>query len=241
MPTSWRTCSGQAAATRRIPTIWQQPLLNKDLEGGVVTGGSSFHQASYNASYFAPAWMRKLSGLSSAIATNYTLVNANISGSTNGIPTDWASKSNGAATNDTGGAAVTSEIKADGGAMGYDAARVPWRLGMDACLGGDNTTGLKAIVDFFAAKYDAGASIDLLKAGWIKTSGAVHASAVNMQGSYIGPMGVGGMAMGNTVMRDRAFRALLDILESGDYNHTYFPSTVGLLSLLALSGNFPTP
>jgi hypothetical protein len=54
-------------------------------------------------------------------------------------------------------------------------------------------------------------------------------------------MGVGGMAMGNTAMKDRAFRAMLDLLESGDYNHTYFPSTVGLLSLLALSGNFPMP
>ena len=57
----------------------------------------------------------------------------------------------------------------------------------------------------------------------------------------IGPIGMGGMAMGNTVMRDRAFRVLLDILESGDFNRTYFPSTVGLLNLLALSGNFPTP
>jgi hypothetical protein len=42
-------------------------------------------------------------------------------------------------------------------------------------------------------------------------------------------------------MRDRAFRAMLDVLESGDFNHTYFPSTVGLLTLLAMSGNFPTP
>ena len=62
-----------------------------------------------------------------------------------------------------------------------------------------------------------------------------------MQGSYIGPMGVGGMAMGNTAMRDRAFPAMLDVLESGDFNHTYFPVTVGLLSVLALSGNFPAP
>jgi hypothetical protein len=42
-------------------------------------------------------------------------------------------------------------------------------------------------------------------------------------------------------MRDRAFRVILDILESGDFNHTYFPSTVGFLTLLAMSGNFPTP
>ncbi|HKO49164.1 MAG TPA: glycosyl hydrolase family 8 [Polyangiaceae bacterium] len=215
-------------------------IVSKDLEGGVVTGGSNFKQAPYNASYFSPGWMRKLKGLSGAIAVNYTLVNANITGTTSGIPTDWASKTNGAPSG-PGSAQVTSDIQDASGAMGYDAARVPWRLGMDACLGGGNTTGLKAIVDFFAAKYDAGATIDLMKAGWIKGSGAVHPKAINMQGSYIGPMGVGGMAMNNAAMKDRAFRAMLDLLESGDYNHTYFPSTVGLLTLLAMSGNFPTP
>ena len=68
-----------------------------------------------------------------------------------------------------------------------------------------------------------------------------HPKAKDVQGSYIGPMGTAGMAMNNAAMRDRAFRVLLDALESGDFNHTYFPSTVGLLSLLMLSGNFPTP
>jgi hypothetical protein len=49
------------------------------------------------------------------------------------------------------------------------------------------------------------------------------------------------MAMNNPAMRDRAFRTMLDVLESGDFNHTYFPSTVGMLTLLVMSGNFPTP
>jgi len=219
-------------------------IAAKDLANGVITGGSNFPQAAYNPSYFSPAWMKKLTGLSSAVSTNYTLVTANVTGTTSGIPTDWADKGTGKPSAASGGAQVTSQIQ-DGanGAMGYDAARVPWRLGMDVCLGETNTTALKAIVDLFASKYDAGASIDLMKAGWYKTSGLVHTNAkkVSNQGSYIGPMGVGAMAMKNTVMRDRAFRALLDIMESGDYNHTYFPSTVGLISLLALSGNFPTP
>lgn len=47
--------------------------------------------------------------------------------------------------------------------------------------------------------------------------------------------------MNNPAMRDRAFRTMLDVLESGDFNHTYFPSTVGMLTLLVMSGNFPTP
>ncbi len=59
-----------------------------------------------------------------------------------------------------------------------------------------------------------------------------------MQGSFIGPIGVGAMAAGPAVMRDRAMRTVLDILESGDLNHAYFPYTVGFLSLLTMTGNF---
>jgi hypothetical protein len=126
--------------------------------------------------------------------------------------------------------------------MGYDAARVPWRLGLGVCTGAGSSSALTAIVNAFAQKYDAGASIDLMKAGWYKArNGDPHPMAKDSQGSYIGPMGVGAMATGNAAMRDRAFRAMLDVLESGDFNHTYFPSTVGLLTLLAMSGNFPTP
>jgi len=108
-------------------------------------------------------------------------------------------------------------------------------------LNGGNTTGLSAIVTYFASKYDMGASIDLMKAGWYKAKDGPHTNAKDVQGSFIGPMGAAGMAMNNTAMRDRAFRAILDIMESGDFNHTYFPSTVGLLTLLMMSGNFPTP
>jgi len=217
-------------------------ILSQDLVDNIVRGGSSFKDAPFNPSYFAPAAFRKFgSGFSTAVTENYKLVTANVTGTTSGVPTDWANPSTGAPSG-PGSAQVTSEITdGNNGAMGYDSARVPWRLGLDACLGGGNTTALKAIVDFFSAKYDSGASIDLMKAGWYKTSGQPHTASKDLQGSYIGPIGAGGMAMGNNAMRDRSFRAILDILESGDFNHTYFPSTVGLLTALMMSGNFPTP
>jgi len=210
--------------------------LSQDIVGGKVTGGSQF-QSVYNPSYFAPAWFRKFgTSYASAITTNYSLVNTNVSSPTTGIPTDWANLSDGKPSG-TGSANVTSEIKDASGAMGYDAARVPWRLGMDACVSGDNTTAVKSIATFFGGKYP---SIDLMVAGLIKGSGAEHSKAQYMQASYIGSMGVAGMATGNAAMRDRAFRTILDILDSGDFNHTYYPTTVGLLTLLALAGDFPT-
>ncbi len=212
-----------------------------DVSGGILTGGSQFSSANYNPSYFAPAAMRKLSALSGFVNQNYTLVNNNIKASQAGVPTDWADKSSGAPSG-PGGAQVTSDIQdGNNGAMGYDAARVPFRLALDACLNNGDTSGLSAIVSYFAGKYDMGASIDLMKAGWYKKSDGPFSTAKDMQGSFIGPMGAAAMAMKNQVMLDRAFRTMLDILESGDFNHTYFPSTVGLLTLLMMSGNYPAP
>jgi endo-1,4-beta-D-glucanase Y len=217
-------------------------ILSQDLVSNVIRGGSSFKDAPFNPSYFSPLAFRKFGAtFSAAVTENYRLVTANVTGTTSGVPTDWANPSSGAPSG-AGSAQVTSEIvDGNNGAMGYDAARVPWRLGLDACTGGGNTTALKAIVDLFAAKYDMGASIDLMKAGWYKTTGQPHPMSKDLQGSYIGPIGAGAMAMGNKPMHDRAFRTMLDILESGDFNHTYFPSTVGLLTALMMSGNFPTP
>ena len=229
---AYNTASQQMAAA----------ILSQDLVSNVIRGGSQFQTAPFNPSYFSPAAFRAFgSSFMTPLTTNNNLVNANVSANTNGIPTDWANPSNGAPSG-PGSAQVTSEITdGENGAMGYDAARVPWRLGLGQCTGAGSSAALTAIVNAFAQKYDAGASIDMMKAGWYKTNGNPHPASKDMQGSYIGPMGVGAMATGNAAMRDRAFRAMLDVLESGDFNHTYFPSTVGLLTLLAMSGNFPTP
>jgi hypothetical protein len=214
-------------------------IASNDIVSGIVRGGSSFKDANFNPSYFIPAAMRKL-GI--ALGGNYGFVNTNISAGAARVPTDWANPSNGQPSG-AGAAQVTSDIvDGENGAMGYDSARVPWRLGQDVCLGGsDGTSSVTSMVTYFGGKYDNGASIDLMKAGWYKKSDGPHPMAKDVQGSYIGPMGVAGMAVGNAAMRDRAFRAVLDILESGDFNHTYFPSTIGLITALIMSGNFPAP
>jgi endo-1,4-beta-D-glucanase Y len=215
-----------------------------DIANDVVSGGSNYKTV-FNPSYFAPAAYRKFpGGYASAISKTYGLVNANINASTAGIPTDWADPGSGAPkTAAEVGAQVSSGL--DGQVLGYDGARVAWRLGLDACTGSaDASTSLNRIISFFATKYNNGDTIDFMKAGWVKGSGQPHQKSVDCQGSFIGPMGVAGMAVGGTngpKFRDRAFRAMLDILDYGDFNHTYFPSTVGFLTLLLMSGNFPTP
>jgi hypothetical protein len=52
-------------------------------------------------------------------------------------------------------------------------------------------------------------------------------------------MGVGAMGAGNQVMTERLFRAVLDIIDNPEFNRTYYPTTIGLISLLEMSGNIP--
>ncbi|MEO6599033.1 MAG: glycosyl hydrolase family 8 [Polyangiaceae bacterium] len=219
-------------------------ISSNDIKSNLLTAGSKFN-SQFNPSYFSPYAFRKFA-FTSAIDPSFAMVTANVTAPVSGIPTDWSTS--GGSPTGPGAAGVTSAITdGNNGAMGYDAARVPWRLGLDVCLGGTNTTALKAIVDYFGGLYGpGGASIDLMKAGFYKVAKSApatqsYAMAADNQGTYIGPMGVGGMAMKNNVLRDRAFRTILDLQESPDFNQTYFPTTIGLLTLLAMAGDFPTP
>ncbi len=153
-------------------------------------------------------------------------MNSNVSSPTAGVPTDWANQSDGKPSQ-TGSANVTSKIQDPSGAMGYDAARVPWRLGMDACLGSTDTTALKSIATLFNTKYP---SIDIDEGRLHQELGRNPLGCRGDASLVHRTDGCGGMATGNTAMRDRAFRTLLDIMENGDFNHTYYPTTEGMLT-----------
>jgi endo-1,4-beta-D-glucanase Y len=233
----WPTGGYMAAAAPMIGAF-----QTGDVAGGALRAGNQFPNANTNASYFAPYAYRVFGGLAPVITSGYGFVNRNVSAATAGIPSDWSDASGTPLAANVTGAQVVNMLSVTEPVFGYDAARVPWRLGMDRCLNAAaDSTALTSIVNFFNPKYGMGAQIDLLKAGWHKSDGTVFTTAASMQGSYIGPMGIAGMALGNATMRDRAFRAILDILESPQFNHTYFPSTVGLITALIMSGNFPTP
>ena len=228
----------QTAADSMISAI-----KSGDVSGDQLNPGNSWGDA-FNPSYFAPSYFRTFGGMDSVITAGYSRINTNTSATTAGFPTDWT---------DWSGNPVQSPGQVTAGfprpAYGYDAARVPWRVGLDGCLnGGSGSTLANTIVSFFSNKYASGTLIDLMKAGWMKDTGmpatasdAPGGPARDFQGSFIGPLGVGAMAADNATVRDRAFRTIMDILENDDFNHTYFPSTVGLITALIMSGNFPAP
>jgi hypothetical protein len=124
---------------------------------------------------------------------------------------------------------------------GFYAARVPLRLSWDACLQNESEAKelLAGILNFFVDRYDAGASIQHLVAGWY-ASGEPAPGALENQMSFIGPIGTAAMAFQEgKALRDRVFRVVLDLIESPEFNRNYYQTTIGLVALLQLSGNLP--
>jgi endo-1,4-beta-D-glucanase Y len=220
----------------------------EDITNNNINPGSNWEgqPEAYNPSYFAPAFYPAFARVGgsvwSTVTTNgYNTLSSNAS-QFNDLFTDWCNASNGQPRQAGDfGAQVTGNFTAP--VYGFDAARVPWRLGVDACANGRSTgqTLLSSLLSRFASLYNNGDSIDLIDSGFY-AGPSVAANAYQNQIAFIGPVGVGAMAVSSHAnMRDRAFRAVLDIIENSEYNRTYYPTTLGLITLLTMSGNMPNP
>jgi endo-1,4-beta-D-glucanase Y len=198
----------------------------------------------FNPSYFSPGFYRAFgSDWNAVITTNYVLLDTcdQRFGSSDGIVPDWCDRS-GAAMSPSGAQVTSGSLCPDKQACyTYDASRTPWRIGYDVCTGG---TAGKAYIDRLITKiaemHMGGARIDLMKAGY-DANGMPLKDAVDNEMAFIGPIGVAAMASTNTAMRDRAFRIVLDIIERPEYYKTYYSTTLGLLTLLMMTGNWPGP
>lgn len=218
--------------------------LELDVEGNIPRGGQDF-KGVFNPSYFSPAFYRAFTGWDQVISTTYDVM-ASCQSSFGGLVPDWCNPTSMQATG-SGDAQVAApevcEATTDGQAppcLAFEAARVPMRLGHDACLGGP-TEVLAQHIGILKGQSNPdvqdGARIDLLRAGW--ENGAPTSGAVANAMAFIGPVGVGAMGLGDTATLDAAFLATLDIMERPEFYNTYYQNTVGLMSLLLMSGNWP--
>jgi endo-1,4-beta-D-glucanase Y len=205
----------------------------------LFTGGSQYTGV-YNPSYFAPGYLRALEAAgagswASVISANYSKLNecdSSFSGA-DGIVSDWCG------TN--ANAQVTSEVcPAGADCSAYDAARVPYRMGYDACVGGSEGQAMATKMTATFLSKSEGGRIDLLKAG-MDASGMPTTNSVNNEMAFIGTVGVGAMGAGDDDTRDRAFRTTLDLIERPEYYNTYYSTSLGLMTLLMMSGNWPVP
>ena len=128
----------------------------------------------------------------------------------------------------------------------YDAHRIPWRLGLDACWNSIPSAGTTFLTD--SANYFN--SIETASAGGgvgnivdkYSMSGGVLGDANPNSMSAVGCAGVGAMAANNAFMTN-AYQFVLDGAYTADPKarstaYTYFNATVGLLTALTMSGNF---
>ena len=241
----WSGGSYATAATTMMGDIWSH-----DIDSGTLLpkGGSNYSSVNpTNPSYFAPAFYKEFAKVDSGhnwagvVSAVYTALNGSLSGS-NGLVPAWCT-SNCTAVG-TNGAATDGEYQ-------YDSHRVPWRIGIDACWNSEAkaATYLSKIVGFFNTNSTTTGLSSLEDI--YQTSGTKDTSnGANNSMSLIGCAGVGAMSVSSaSSFADRAWQFLLEgqytanptfvtgVSGSVKPGYTYYNATVGVLTMLTMSGN----
>lgn len=126
-----------------------------------------------------------------------------------------------------------------GATFGYDACRAPWRVGLDYCWTASPSakTFLTPMVGYFVQYASQNAGPKSIKIPITPLSGG---AGQNVSGAISGPIAVAAMmSSSNQSFIDTSWSYLYSVV-SNDTSNTpnYFSSTIGLISMLAISGNF---
>jgi endo-1,4-beta-D-glucanase Y len=242
-------------AMKIISQIWAQDI---DSASKLPKGGSNYGAGDpTNPSYFAPSHYAafKAAGDSNdwdgVITAVYGAISKLNSTNSNGLYAAWCSNGCSQSSTNKGGSDQTDLL------YQYDSHRIPMRIGMDVCFGGSHAADAKAYVakttSFFATNANAGKNgvsriFDVYdpKTSNVPTSGV---STANNSASIIGTAAVGAMADGtNTQFIEEAYQATFDVVSRGTLStdkdtskktaYSYYNATVGLLTLLIMTGNF---
>jgi endo-1,4-beta-D-glucanase Y len=218
-------------------------ILSHEVSGNILEGGDGFNNANeLDPSYFAPSYYRAFAAFDTAdsaawmsvLGECYTIL-ANATGAEGLVP-NWVN---------TSGAGVTVSNSAIDPYFGYDACRTPFRIGMDYCINGEAKAlpYVQAIAAFYTSKSTA-TSLAGLSDGYTTTganpSGTLGDYTAGM--AFTGPAGVAAMAAGLDPLRDISYATLRADTTGGamavNGTFTYFHASWGVLSLMAMSGNF---
>jgi endo-1,4-beta-D-glucanase Y len=218
-------------------------ILKNEVSGGVLEGGDSFNNANeLDPSYFTPSYYRAFaafdtadsSGWMAVLDKSYSIL-ASATGA-DGLVPNWVNTSGAGVT------VVNAMVDSD---FGYDACRVPFRIGMDYCINGEPRaqTYAQAIAAFYSSKSTA-TSLSGIVDGYTTTGGkpggTLGSYAAGM--AFTGPAGVAAMAAGLNPLRDIVYATLrADTTQSAmkvSGTFSYYHASWGVLSLMAMSGNF---
>jgi endo-1,4-beta-D-glucanase Y len=237
----WANPGYNTAAVTLINNLWDHGV---DTGGGnVLKPGDNFGGAGQtNPSYFAPSYYRVFARVTpnhdwmAVVTSSYNIIGA--ASGTYGLVPNWVNSSgtgvNGP-NNDTAGPY-----------FGYDACRTPWRIALDYCENG--TPQAKAYLDKLVGFYQqqAPTTVGTLKDGYTTAAGnppgvlGDYAAGI----AFFGPGGVAAMGGGHEQFAALVYKTLVSNTTTGLMNiagvYTYFHASWGILSLLAMSGNFWT-
>jgi endoglucanase len=230
-------------------------VLASDMSGSFIKGGSAYGPADVtNPSYFAPAYYRAFATADTANAAAwtalangaYTLLGNISSTSANGLYAAWCGSNCTVIAQNNG-----SQNPATDRLYQYDSHRIPWRIGLDYCWNGTaaaRTYLTTKIIPFFANNANAALNgIGRMSDIYTPANGNAASAVVN-SASIIGTAGVGAMsdAMFRTFLDD-SYQLVLDLLNRGpvlaNYGdnmlsaYSYYNATVGMLTLLSMTGN----
>jgi endo-1,4-beta-D-glucanase Y len=209
----WPSGSYASAASTQISNM-----------AGVENGGN-FPAVGSNGSagryydYFSPAYYPGFgSSFSGDVSNGYSVFNSTKSSA--GLLPDCAGGTNGCSTTSV---------------FGFDACRIPWRIGVDYCMHNSSSASsfLGPMVSTFVGKGVANLKLPMNLDGSL-ASGASPGAAID------GPAGVAAMiSSANQTFINTAFSSTYSNV--GTLNGTsinYFQASLGLLAMLEMSGNF---
>jgi len=223
-----------ADAVKLIDMIFQHEVES----GGVLKPGDNFGGSSQtNPSYLAPSYYRAFakanpgnsSGWMAVIDKSYAML-AGATGA-NGLVPNWSNAQ---------GQGVEASTDSNGKYYGYDACRTPFRIALDYCQNGEPRA--KAYIDKLVPFMNTagGALLAGLKDGYTTTGtnppGSLGDNSAGL--AFIGPVGVAAMGGYPTVASGAHFTLTNVTNDASSSGFNYFNGSWGMLSLLALSGNF---
>jgi endo-1,4-beta-D-glucanase Y len=232
------TASYTTDAKSMISDIWANDI---DTANNLPKGGNQY--ARINPSYFAPAYYRVFaqqdSGHAWGTVADKTLSTINGIAGSYGLLPAWCNS--GCTGPDGSGNDILYQ---------YDSHRIPMRVGLDYCWNG--TAAAKTYVDkvtsFFATNAQAGKDGIGRISDLYNTSGSAASGSAPNSASIIGTAAVGAMASGTQkAFLDDAYQAVFDMStrgtmappdSTGKTPYSYYNATVGLLTLLMMTGNF---
>jgi endo-1,4-beta-D-glucanase Y len=250
---SWQVTSGGTSSGTQVSSAtdadqdmaWALIMADKQWPGGTYLTAAKSILSNIKSQEVASSNELKDGNFANAPSTyidyaapDYYKVFASVSGDSS-----WNSVYTAEYSKLTGAQNATSGLIPDqvgGNTFGFDACRAPWRVGLDYCWSGSASakTFLTPMVNYFVQYASQNLGPKSIKIPITPLSGG---AGQYVSGAITGPAAIAAMmSSSNQSFIDGSWTYLYSVVtnDTSANNLNYFSSSVGLISMLALTGNF---